>query len=91
MKGILVSDTLSTQLRESGMDFLFNYYFLIFLLFWLPCGVWSFWARDQIRAAFAIYVAAAAVADPLTHYAGPRIKPGHPWHCKMDTTDPVAL
>ena len=31
---------------------------------WLPCSIWSFWARDQILAAVATSSAAAAVRDP---------------------------
>ena len=42
--------------------------FLIFFFFyWLPLGIWSFRARDQIRATVATYVTAVAMPDPLTH------------------------
>lgn len=45
-------------------------------------------AVDQIQAAVAAYVAGATMPDPLTHYAGPGIKPAS-WRSR-DTTDLVA-
>ena len=56
-----------------------------FFSWWLggggPCGTWSSWARDQIRAA------AAAMLDPLIPCAGLGIEP--PSWCYRDTTNPV--
>ena len=34
------------------------------LSFWLPHGIWHFWARDQIPDVVATYAAAAAMLDP---------------------------
>jgi len=51
-------------------------------------GVWSSWARDQIRDSVVTYAAAAATQDPLTHCAKPGIELAS-WQCR-DSTDPVA-
>ena len=40
-----------------------------FFHFWLPHGIWSSWARDQIWATVTTYATALATIDPLTHYA----------------------
>ena len=40
------------------------------LLFWLPQGIWSSRARDQIQAKVATYSTDAATPDRLTHCAG---------------------
>ena len=40
-----------------GIPFLFS-------LFWLPCGIWSSWARDHIGATVASYTTAVATPDP---------------------------
>ena len=54
-----------------------SFFFLSFLLlfffflFWPLHGIWSFQARDQIRATVATYTTAVATQDPLTHCAGP--------------------
>ena len=42
----------------------------IFFLFWLPHGIWSSRARDQIRATVATYAEAVTTADPLIHVPG---------------------
>ena len=48
----------------------------------------SSWARDHIQAAFITYAATVATLDPLTHGAGPGIKPLS-WCCR-DATNPIA-
>ena len=60
---------------------------LLFFLLWLPWVTWNSRARDRISAAVATYTTAAATLDPLTHCAGPGIKPAS-WHYR-DATDPV--
>lgn len=61
--------------------------FVFLFLLWLPCGIWSSPARDQIRAAVATYTAALATPDPLTHFAGPGIEPVL-WQCR-NAADPI--
>ena len=61
---------------------------LFVILFWPPQGICSFWARDQIWATVATYMATMAMPDPLTYCAGLGIEP-FPWHCR-DLTEPVA-
>ena len=58
-----------------------------FFPFWPPCGIWSSWAKDQIRAAVGTYTTAVAMSDPLTHYAWLGIKPVS-WFCR-EAIDPV--
>ena len=65
----------------------FYFFFFFFFLFWLPHGIWNFWARDQIQAAVVTQAAAVATVEPLTHCAGPGIEPAC-WRCK-DTADPI--
>ena len=57
------------------------------LLLWLPCGIWSSWAKDQTQAAVSIYTTAAAMPDPLIHCAGLEIEPAS-W-CRRDTANPM--
>ena len=54
----------------------------IFFSFWLSHGIWSFWARDQIRTVATTY------AGSLTHCVGPGIKPMS--EHSRDATNPVA-
>ena len=56
--------------------------------FWLPHGIWHSLARDQVQATVATCITAMTVLDPLTHCAGPGIKPVS-WCCR-DVADPVA-
>ena len=48
------------------------FFVFFFSLFWLPCGMWSSWTRDQIWATL------WPTPDPLTPCAWPGIKPGGP-------------
>ena len=41
-----------------------------FFSFWLPCGLWSSQAGDQLQATITTYATAAATPDPLTQCAG---------------------
>ena len=49
--------------------------------------IWSYWARDQIRATVVTYTAAVATPNPLTPCAGPGIEPVS-WRCR-DAANPV--
>ena len=49
----------------------------------------SSWARDQIPATASTYTAAAATPDPLTHSAGPGIKPFSPQYHKPLQSEPT--
>ena len=71
---------LQPRCRDSDKGFLGiqSTYVFSFFHFWPPSGMWSSWARDQIRATVATYAAAAAMPDPLTHCAGPGI-----WTCVL--------
>ena len=55
-------------------------YLSVYLVFWLPCGIWSSKARDRIRATVVSYPTAAATPDPLTHCARLGIEPAS-WSC----------
>ena len=50
-------------------------------------GIWNSWVRDQIQGTIATYTTAAAMSDPLTQCAKPRIEPAS-WGCR-DSTHPV--
>ena len=41
-----------------------SFLLLLFFFFWLPRGIWSSWARDQIQAAVAVYGAATPDMQP---------------------------
>ena len=60
------------------IDWLIDWFFL----FCPHHGIWSCWARDWIQATVATYTTAVAMPDPLTHCAGPGIKPAS-WHAEM--------
>ena len=48
----------------SSFSFLLSLsFFFFFLLFWLPCGKWSSWARDLIQAVVATYILAMAMPN----------------------------
>ena len=74
------------QYYSSNINFKF-YRILFFFSFLAAHGVWSSWARDQIRAAVGTYAAAVAMPDPLTYCAEPgsNLHPGAaevpPIHC----------
>lgn len=51
-----------------------------FVLFWLPWGIWSFWARE-IQATVGTYTVAAAAPHPLTPVWG-LIHPVNEGHCR---------
>ena len=53
----------------------------IFFLFWPPCSIWNIQTRAQIQAT------AAAMLDPLTHWAEQGIEPAS-WHCR-DAANPM--
>ena len=57
-------------------------------LFWPPCSIWGFWARDWIQATVTTYAAAVATAGSLTNCARPGMEPAS--QCSRDTTDPLA-
>ena len=76
-----------SQELESVM-FSWSFFFFSCLEAYIPHSIWSSWARDQIWGTVVTYLAAAAVLDPLTHCAGPGIKPAS-WSCR-DAIDPVA-
>ena len=55
-----------------------------FFHFWPPCGMWSSWARDQIRVVVATNSKAWAMQDPLTHCVGLGVEPTS-WCCRDAT------
>ena len=61
--------------------------FVFVFLFWLPHGIRSPPAEDQIRATVAAYIIAVAMLDPLTHCARLEVE-SVSWCCR-DATDPV--
>ena len=61
--------------------------FVHFFFFLATPGIWSYWARDQIRATVVTYTAAVATPNPLTPCAGPGIEPVS-WRCR-DAANPV--
>ena len=65
---------------DHGFCFLFCF---VRFLFWLPHGIWSFWAQDYIQATVATYAAVAVTLDP----AGLGIEPVS-WHWR-DAIDPT--
>ena len=62
------------QLASSNLKE-YTFFFSFFFLFWPPHGIWNSRARGQIWATAVTYAATAATPDPLTHSAGPEIKP----------------
>ena len=82
--------TLKTPLSDLFFLNRVNLFFFLFLfsLFWYPCGIWSSQGRDLIQATVATYTEAAAVPDPLTHWAGPGVKPVT-WRCRNATNPTV--
>lgn len=54
---------------------------IFFLIFWLPLGIGSSWARDRIRATVVTYTEALAMPDPLSHCAGLGIESAS-WCCR---------
>ena len=60
---------------SSSQDFqswylVMTYGSIFFFLFWLPRGIRSCWARNQIQAALVIYAAAGAILDPYLSVLG---------------------
>ena len=51
-------------------------FYFFFLLFWLPQGIWSFQARDQIRAAGVTHVSGTAMLDLQHIVPGQGSNPG---------------
>ena len=56
--------------------------------FWLPCGIWNSWARDQTLATVVTFAAPSAAPDPLIHCAWQGIEP-ESWCCR-GAADPIA-
>ena len=48
---------------------------LFFFHFWLPCGIWSSWARDHIQPRVTTYATAAVTPDPLPTVPGGGLNP----------------
>ena len=55
--------------------------------FWLPHGIWSPQARDQMGATVLTYTTAAAMPDCLTHCEAPGIETAS--QCYRDAADPI--
>ena len=64
------------------------FFFVFFLFLGCPTAHGGSQARDQIWATAVTYASAAATLNPLTHWAGPRIKPSS-WRCR-GVADPIA-
>ena len=50
--------------KKKKKPFIASFFFLLFFSFWLPRGLWSSQARDQIQATVVTYAAAVPTLDP---------------------------
>lgn len=58
-----------------------------FFFCWPPCGIWSYWTRDQIQSHSCDLSRNCSNAESLTHCARPAIQLTS--QCSKDATNPI--